>query len=79
MEKSDNIKNLTADYIKKLELVKAEFIQMKRTLAVSIRKDYVKIELKDILAKSNNYEELQENLNNYIEEILEKENSDYDK
>lgn len=79
MEKSDNIKNLTADYIKKLELVKAEFIQMKRTLAVSIRKDYVKIELKDILAKSNNYEELQENLNKYIEEILEKENSDYDK
>ena len=83
MQKQDNmeqvnIKQLTIDYIKKLTMVKEDFINMKKELAVSIRKDYVKIELKDIINKSSNYEELKNNLNNYINEILEKGNEDYE-
>lgn len=73
----EDINKLTLDYIEKLQAVKEEFINMKKELAVSIRKDYVKIELKDILENSKDYDTLSANLNSYINEVLEKGNEDY--
>lgn len=56
--------------IEQLNMVREAFIKQKDTLAVSIRKDLVKADLKDILYNSNNYEELKTKLNKYIDNLI---------
>lgn len=56
--------------IEQLNIVREAFIKQKDTLAVSIRKDLVKADLKDILYNSNNYEELKTKLNKYIDNLI---------
>lgn len=56
--------------IKQLEQVKEEYIKMKNELEVSIRKDQIKVELKDILQNNTDYDSLKENLTKYINNLL---------
>ena len=56
--------------IEQLNIVREAFIKQKDTLAVSIRKDLVKADLKDILYNSNSYEELRNKLNEYIDNLI---------
>lgn len=56
--------------IEQLNMVRQAFIKQKDTLAVSIRKDLVKADLKDILYNSNSYEELRNKLNEYIDSLI---------
>lgn len=56
--------------IEQLNMVRQAFIKQKDTLAVSIRKDLVKADLKDILYNSNSYEELRNKLNEYIDNLI---------
>ena len=61
---------LLTEYIDKLNTVKEEFIRLKKEQLVSVRKDYVKTELKDILLNTTSYEELQQSLQKYIDNLL---------
>lgn len=58
------------DFTNNLLEVKDEYIKMKQELSVSIRLDILKIELLDILQNSNDYEELQENIRIYLDELM---------
>ncbi len=60
----------TENIIEKLLLVKDDYIKTKDELAISIRKDLVKIELKDILSTNGTYPELKSAIENYIEKLI---------
>lgn len=60
----------TDNIIEKLLLVKDEYIKTKDELALSIRKDVVKVELKDILISNATYPELKSAIENYIEKLI---------
>lgn len=55
--------------LKRLNLVKEEFIKDKNLLAVSIRKDLVAIQLKDIIQNTQTREELVCKLDMYIKDL----------
>lgn len=63
-------KDLSTKLIEQLEIVRDEYIKMKNELEVSIRKDNLKVELKDILKNNTDYESLYKALNNYINKII---------
>lgn len=56
--------------VEKLLLVKDEYIKTKDELAVSIRRDIVKAELKDILLSNGTYPELKSAIEDYITKLL---------
>lgn len=56
--------------VEKLLLVKDEYIKTKDELAVSIRRDIVKAELKDILSSNGTYPELKSAIEDYIAKLL---------
>ena len=55
--------------LERLNLVKEEFIKDKNLLNISIRKDLVAIQLKDIIKNTNTREELVNQLNAYIQDL----------
>lgn len=59
----------TKQIIERLQLVKDEFIKSKDELAVSIRKDVVAAELKDILLKNKDYESLKKSVDTFIKNL----------
>lgn len=59
----------TKQIIERLQLVKDEFIKSKDELAVSIRKDVVAAELKDILLKNKDYESLKKSIDTFIKNL----------
>lgn len=65
MENENQLNNL----VEKLDLVKTDYVKTKQELAVSIRRDVVALELKNIL-NSHTDLELREALNNYIENLF---------
>lgn len=65
MENENQLNNL----VEKLNLVKADYVKTKQELAVSIRRDVVALELKNIL-NSHTDLELRKALNNYIENLF---------
>lgn len=52
-----------------LKLVKDEFIRCKQELAVSIRKDVIRVQLKDCLENNKNYDDLKFAIENIIESL----------
>ena len=65
MENENQLNNL----VEKLNLVMTDYVKTKQELAVSIRRDVVALELKNIL-NSHTDLELREALNNYIENLF---------
>ena len=65
MENENQLNNL----VEKLNLVKTDYVKTKQELAVSIRRDVVALELKNILNSRTDLE-LREALNNYIENLF---------
>ena len=66
-----------------LKLVKDEFIRCKQELAVSVRKDVIRVQLKDCLENNNSYDDLKiaigaiiDNLGVIIEQEEEGENEE---
>lgn len=56
--------------VEQLNLVKEKFLKNMEELEVSIRKDVVAVQLKDILKNNNNYEDLKLNIEKYIDTLL---------
>lgn len=64
----DNIKD-AEQLVNNLILVKEEYQRMCDLSKVSIRKDVVSSNLKDIIQNTNNYEELKIAINNFINDL----------
>ena len=56
--------------VEQLNLVKEKFIKDIKELEVSIRKDVVAVQLKDIIKNNNDYESLKFNIEKYIDTLL---------
>lgn len=63
---SNEMEKQAQELVNKLTIIKQEFIKNKEELLVSIRRDEVAVQLKDILNNSNTLQELQQNIQNYI-------------
>lgn len=61
-----NIEEQAQKLIERLTVVKDEFIRNKDELLVSVRKDVVASELKDIMSKNTDYQSLTQSLEVYI-------------
>lgn len=61
-----NIEEQAQKLIERLTVVKDEFIRNKDELLVSVRKDVVASELKDIMSKNTDYQSLTQALEIYI-------------
>ena len=61
-----NIEEQAQKLIERLTVVKDEFIRNKDELLVSVRKDVVASELKDIISKNTDYQSLAQALEIYI-------------
>ena len=55
--------------IKGLSYVRDEFLRTRELLSISIRKDIVAVELKDIIANNKTYDSLKVKLEEYIESL----------
>ena len=67
----ETLKEQANKILEQLTLVRNEFIKNKDELAVSIRKDVVAVELKNLLAESKDYNSLKDNISAYITKLLE--------
>lgn len=67
---NDVIKAQAEKVIEQLTAVKEEFVRNKEELAISIRRDIVKAELKVILSENTDYVSLKNALENYISNML---------
>lgn len=67
---NDVIKAQAEKVIEQLTAVKEEFVKNKEELAISIRRDIVKAELKVILSENTDYVSLKNALENYISNML---------
>lgn len=77
----NNFDQLTNKFVNDLTLVKEEFIKDKQELAVSIRKDVVAVQLKELLDSNTDYYNLKSALEMYIQNLykLDKEAFNEDK
>lgn len=66
---TNNIDPLTEKLVNTLSAVRDDYKSMKDTLALSIRKDIVAVQLKDILDSSCDFYSLKSNLEEYIENL----------
>lgn len=69
MTENDKFNKQVKEFTDKLLMVKEGFIELQKEKLVSIRKDVVMVELKDILNKSNDYETLKTNIQEYIKNL----------
>ena len=79
MEMNENIKEQAQDLVEKLLMLKDNYKNCMDTLAVSIRRDLVAVDLKAILKESNDYESLKQNIQQYIDEIYNLEKKEENK
>ncbi len=69
MENPFNIKELEKNLIEKLSEVKTIMDKQRDELAVSIRKDVVAVQLKDILTENSSFYSLKNALEDYIKDL----------
>ena len=67
---NESLKATAEKVIEQLTAVKEEFIKNKEELALSIRRDIVKVELKALLNENTDYSSLKNALENYIDTML---------
>lgn len=67
----DNINKEAQEIVNKLTLVRDEFIKNKEELSVSIRKDIVCANLKDLLKNNTDYNSLKNDIEKYIQQLLD--------
>lgn len=67
----DNINKEAQEIVNKLTLVRDEFIKNKEELSVSIRKDIVCANLKDLLKNNTDYNSLKNGIEKYIQQLLD--------
>ena len=67
---NESLKAQAEKVIEQLTAVKEEFVKNKEELAISIRRDIVKVELKAILQDNTDYNSLKGALENYIDNLL---------
>lgn len=65
----DNLKNQEQKLVENLLLVKEDYIKTKEVLAISIRKDVLLVELKDMLNMNTDFYSLKTALEDYIEKL----------
>lgn len=65
-----SVKEQARKIVEQLTVVKDEFIKNKDELAVSIRKDIVSTELKDILEHNKDYNSLYDAIKEYASKVL---------
>lgn len=66
----NNLDETSQKLIEQLSEVRDEFIKNKKDLAVSIRKDLVAVELRELLSSNLTYDELKIALETYIAGLL---------
>ena len=67
---NESLKSQAQKIIEQLTSVKEEFIKDKEELAISIRRDIVKVELKTLLQDNTDYKSLKEALETYINNLI---------
>lgn len=68
---TDKLKEQAQKVVDQLMLVKSEFIKNKEELAVSVRKDVVVAELRQLLASNKDYTSLSNELKAYIDNLIQ--------
>lgn len=66
----DNINQEAQEMVNKLTIIRDEFIKNKEELSVSVRKDIICANLKDLLKNNRDYDSLKLGLENFIAELL---------
>lgn len=66
----DNINQEAQEMVNKLTIIRDEFIKNKEELSVSVRKDIICANLKDLLKNNKDYDSLKLGLENFITELL---------
>ncbi len=66
----DNINQEAQEMVNKLTIIRDEFIKNKEELSVSVRKDIICANLKDLLKNNRDYDSLKLGLDNFITELL---------
>lgn len=66
----DNINQEAQEMVNKLTIIRDEFIKNKEELSVSVRKDIICANLKDLLKNNRDYDSLKLGLENFITELL---------
>ena len=66
----EDLKKLERELLDNMLLIKEDYIRTKDEIMVSIRRDVVNAELKDILHNSKDYEELYKNISIYAQNLL---------
>ena len=69
-EKEEDLMSQSKILIDKLLLVKQNYIDKEQELKVSVRRDVVSVQLKQILENSSDYESLKNNIQTYIDKLL---------
>ena len=68
--KNESLKTQAEKVIEQLTAVKEEFVRDKEELALSIRRDVVKVELRAILQDNTDYNSLKNAIEKYINNLL---------
>lgn len=66
----DNLNQEAQEMVNKLTIIRDEFIKNKEELSVSVRKDIICANLKDLLKNNKDYDSLKLGLENFITELL---------
>ena len=71
MSMNETLKEQAQKMVEQLTMIRDDYIKTKQELSFTIRKDEVAVELKDILNNSNSFEDLKQNIQNYINKLLQ--------
>lgn len=67
----DNLKNMEEDLVNKLLTIRDDYKNTKEQLAISIRKDILLTELKDMLMENHDFYSLKNAIEDYIRNLEE--------
>lgn len=67
---NENLKSQANKIIEQLTAIKSEFLKDKEELSLSIRRDTVSVELKDILNNYKDYSSLKQAIEEYIKNLF---------
>lgn len=65
-----NLDTETNILLTQLNLLKQKFLDMQKDLNYSIRVDIINADIKDIIKRSDNYDDLKNNLYTYLDKIM---------
>lgn len=71
MDNTDNLKKLEEDVVNKLIAVRDDYKATKEELAISIRKDILLAEFKDMLMENHDFYSLKNAIEDYIQKLEE--------